>query len=186
MEASRPIRLDSDILVVRPFLALRRADLRAYLEHRGLPFRHDATNEDPTAAARNLIRHEVLPLLEKRLNPEAASALVRLADRAREAGEALELLAERALNDIRIGHARRAVTLSIVGMAALPTALQKEVLLLVLKKLGAPLKGVDSERLEAAVSAAAADRPHRRRIELPGGVVVERDNRQLSVRRAGG
>jgi len=183
MAASRPIRPDSDILVVRPLLALQRDDLLAYLERRGLPHRRDVTNDDASAAARNLIRHEVLPLLQRRLNPEAAAALVRLAAQAREAGAALELLAEKALNDIRIGHARHVVAMSTEGLAALPPALQKEVLVLGLKRLGASLKEVNAERIDAAVSAAITDKPHRRRIQLPGGVIVEWDNRQVSIRR---
>jgi len=183
MAASRPIRPDSDILVVRPLLGLRRDDLLAYLAQRSLPYRRDATNEDASAAARNLIRHEVLPLLARRLNPEAAAALVRLAAQAREAGAALELLSEKALNDIRIGHARHLVAMSAEGLAALPHALQKEVLVLGLKKIGASLKEVDAERIDAAVSAVTADKTRRRRIQLPGGVVVEWNNRQVSIRR---
>jgi tRNA(Ile)-lysidine synthase len=66
--------------VVRPLLDVSRAELRAWLVWRGVPFR-----EDPTNAARdrlrNRLRHEVLPLMEE-IRPGAGAALARTATRA--------------------------------------------------------------------------------------------------------
>ncbi len=70
--------------VKRPLLFARRAELRAYLEARGFPWREDRTNLDLTRD-RAYLRHEVLPRVEARF-PGAVAALGRFAE-ARQAEE---------------------------------------------------------------------------------------------------
>src|SRR5438093_1089313 len=48
--------------VVRPFLAIRRAEVEHYAAARGVVWREDPTNDDPRFL-RNRMRHELLPLL---------------------------------------------------------------------------------------------------------------------------
>jgi tRNA(Ile)-lysidine synthase len=52
-------------ILIRPLLEAAPADLRAYLQHRGLPWVEDPSNAD-TAFDRNYLRREVLPALERR------------------------------------------------------------------------------------------------------------------------
>jgi len=68
---------------IRPVIDCRRADLRAYLEARGLPFRIDESNAD-VAIPRNRVRAELLPLLEARFNPSIVDTLAAQADVARD------------------------------------------------------------------------------------------------------
>jgi tRNA(Ile)-lysidine synthase len=65
------------LTVMRPMLHVRHADAVAYCEARGVEPLSDPSNED-LRHSRNLVRHEVIPLLE-RLNPHAAEAIARLA-----------------------------------------------------------------------------------------------------------
>ena len=67
------------VLLVRPLLGVRRAELREYLDSLQQPWREDATNRDP-ARLRSRIRLEVLP----QLNSAALEHVGRLADHARE------------------------------------------------------------------------------------------------------
>jgi len=53
--------------IVRPMLGTSRAEIRAWMEGRGLPWREDSTNGDPTLK-RNRIRNEVFPAFA-RINP---------------------------------------------------------------------------------------------------------------------
>ena len=59
--------------VVRPMLGVTRSDVENFLRAEGETFVTDSTNTD-TAIRRNLIRHEVLPLL-RRLNPSVDATL---------------------------------------------------------------------------------------------------------------
>lgn len=54
-------------LVVRPLLFAQRTEIEAFAKEVGLDFVYDSTNDD-TVFRRNLVRHEILPELEK-LNP---------------------------------------------------------------------------------------------------------------------
>lgn len=69
---------EAPTLVIRPLLALRRADTLAICEAEGLTAWHDPTN-DQTAFRRNRVRHEVLPFLDERIGPGIPQALARTA-----------------------------------------------------------------------------------------------------------
>ncbi len=85
--------------VIRPVLKVRRSEIRAYLEARGLPWQEDSTNTD-VRIPRNRIRHEVLGSLEA-AHPGAVQALARLAGDAADLGLWLGAEAEKALAGMR-------------------------------------------------------------------------------------
>ncbi len=77
---------------VRPLRDATRAQIVAFLKHRRQRWREDASNADDFAR-RNRVRHEILPLLERRLNPSVRQALLRLADIAAAEDEVMSALA---------------------------------------------------------------------------------------------
>lgn len=80
---------------IRPLLGISRRTLEAYLLEKGQSWREDASNDD-TKHARNLLRHEVFPVLQ-RLNPGVHAAMGRTAVLAAQAYDALRCAAEAAL-----------------------------------------------------------------------------------------
>jgi tRNA(Ile)-lysidine synthase len=96
MPVCRPISADAaHVMLVRPMLECTREEVLVYLEERGLDFLTDETNFDVEAQARARLRHELLPRLAEDHNPEVRAAVLRLAESAREAQEALAELAAR-------------------------------------------------------------------------------------------
>jgi tRNA(Ile)-lysidine synthase len=85
-------RLDDGLEVRRPLLRWRRAEIDAWLEARGLPFREDASNSSP-AHRRNRLRHEALPLLDAIFDRDVSGNLARLAELAARDEDFLEQLA---------------------------------------------------------------------------------------------
>lgn len=69
--------------VVRPLLEVRRAELREYLHKLGQPWREDGSNYD-RSRLRARLRHEVLPILERGIQPAVVGHLGRLAAISRE------------------------------------------------------------------------------------------------------
>jgi tRNA(Ile)-lysidine synthase len=69
--------------VVRPLLGVRRAELRELLAVVGQSWREDASNLDLTRL-RARLRHQILPILERDLQPAIVEHLSRLAKMARE------------------------------------------------------------------------------------------------------
>ena len=64
--------------LLRPLLDIRRQDVLAYLEERGIPYRTDSTNAD-IRFLRNRIRHKLVPLLDE-FFPSWRSSLMALAE----------------------------------------------------------------------------------------------------------
>ncbi|MHB8631306.1 MAG: tRNA lysidine(34) synthetase TilS, partial [Candidatus Limnocylindria bacterium] len=93
----RPRRDD----IVRPLLAIGRAETEAVCAAAGIVPREDRSNAD-LAYARNRIRHKVLPELE-RVNPQVRTALARIADAAAGAADAARRNAEQALDAATTG-----------------------------------------------------------------------------------
>lgn len=92
--ARRPLSSAPDTpIVVRPLLAIPRAELEAFLAAAGISARLDRTNLDPAAASRNRIRLVLLPAL-RRLWPKADRSLLALAAAAQRAREAIEAALE--------------------------------------------------------------------------------------------
>ncbi|HJP33135.1 MAG TPA: tRNA lysidine(34) synthetase TilS [Candidatus Latescibacteria bacterium] len=73
--AMRPV---ADGGIVRPLLAVRRSVIEAYARKRGLVVREDSTNRD-LGFPRNRVRHELIPHLEARHNPNLVEGLNRTA-----------------------------------------------------------------------------------------------------------
>ena len=88
-----PYLVEQDgLFFVRPLRDCTRAQIIAYLKKNRFRWREDATNADDFSQ-RNRVRHEILPLLEARLNSAARQALLRLADIAAAEDEVMSALA---------------------------------------------------------------------------------------------
>ncbi|MFG0265158.1 MAG: tRNA lysidine(34) synthetase TilS [Rhodopirellula sp. JB055] len=85
--------LDTDLVLRRPLLPVRRETLRAGLREIGQTWREDASNK-LTHYTRNWLRHDVLPLIEDRY-PSAVEAMQRASQLQRETNEMIRRLAQR-------------------------------------------------------------------------------------------
>lgn len=80
--------------LVRPLLTMAREDILAYLKARGESWREDSSNSD-FQFDRNRVRHRVLPLLARELNPAIRAVLARTAETLEAEGRALRAVAGR-------------------------------------------------------------------------------------------
>ena len=180
MPASRRLA-GGDIMLVRPLLGLHREEIEAFCRQAGLKWRVDPTNED-TKYRRNFIRHELLPLLRRRLNVRADEALLRLASAAGDAQAALDELAgalyERARGPRRAGE----VVLRAGPLRKAPPLLAATALRLALEDLAAPQRDLSRERFDDLLALLGGDGPA---VDLPGGVRADRDGRTLRLSRPG-
>ncbi len=72
-----PLRL------IRPMLGIRKESILEWLRENGCAWREDASNGD-SSFLRNRVRHAILPLLERELNPEIRAAILRTMEILRE------------------------------------------------------------------------------------------------------
>jgi tRNA(Ile)-lysidine synthase len=152
--------------LVRPLLAASRTEVLAYLRERGLEWREDPSNAD-AAHRRNRVRHELLPYLEERFNPQVRAVLARtaslLADEAAHVGaEAASLLA-------RIGREEEGVlAIRRRPLAEAPPVVARAAIREALLRAGG-LAGVGALHVERVLELARAKAPSGRRLPLPGG-----------------
>lgn len=135
MPVSRP--LADGIMLIRPLLRIRRAQIRDYLGTLGQAFRDDATNAD-LSRTRARIRHDLLPKLQAEYNPKVAEALDRLGRLAAAGDRAwrpwIDSLADRAI--VSIGDL--AVILLVAELRHLPPILGAEVIRRAWRRAGWP------------------------------------------------
>ncbi|WP_035846400.1 tRNA lysidine(34) synthetase TilS [Kitasatospora azatica] len=166
----------------RPLLDLDRAATRQACAAQSIPVWDDPHNLDP-AYTRARVRHEVLPVLEKHLGGGVVEALARTARLFRDDADALDQWAERAELDLgRSDPQDNSRSLSVTGLAELPSAVRRRVLRRVALRTGCPAGDLFARHLESVdllVTGWRGQGP----LQLPGGVEVIRRCGNLVFRR---
>lgn len=188
--------LPGGVPVARPLLGLTRADTEAICRWAGLTWFEDPHNRDP-ALLRSRIRTRILPALEDPdagLGPGVRAALARTAALAAEDADALDAWASRELERLLrpepapvSGPARGAdasdgegtgvvVALDLDGLAALPPAVRRRVIVRAARRAGA--EDLSRERVlavEVLVTDAHRGGGSAGPVELAGGVLAVRE-----------
>ena len=153
--ATRPGR------ILRPLLAVRRADLEDFLRARKQPWRTDSSNADE-AFTRNRVRRHLLPILRE-YNPGVDQALANLADLAREDEARWQVELGRILSQVLLpgkpvrGGGRAVstapgealVAIDLERLRSFDPALRRRVVRAAARQLGARLTFDDTARLLA-------------------------------------
>lgn len=120
--------------LIRPMLDIPRTEILRWAEENQLTWREDASNTD-TSFLRNRVRHTILPLLERELNPTIRETILRTMDILREENAWMTGLIE---------------TTSLEASAALPRAARRRILRNWLFEHGA--KGVSFDAVDTLLS----------------------------------
>ena len=131
------------IRVVRPLLDVTHRQACAFLRSRGVAWREDETNRN-TAFLRNRVRHDILPLLEKTLNPSIRETLARTADIISAEDHWLAEISRAAIEECRGPDG----TLSVSNLREYRPAARRRVLMLWLAEVGASTEHVDFNTIE--------------------------------------
>lgn len=164
--------------ICRPFLSIPRAELEGYAAAHGIPHVEDETNAADDAA-RNLLRHQVMPVL-KTLNPRAVEHMTRTAALLAEESAALEgqaaILAETAEESpagLRIHRSR---------LADAPPSVAKRAVLALCQRACGSRKDLTALHLEAVLALAAGTRTDLE-ASLPHGLTAWREGSFLLLER---
>lgn len=161
----------------RPLLGAARAELEEYAAEWKIPHMEDETNADPEAAARNLLRLQVMPLL-KELNPRAVEHICGTARRLRGVDRSLEADAAARTAHVEVQEGR--VTLSMEALAAAPAAVRPRMLLRLFDLLGVGRKDIGAAHLEALMDLVRRTAWGKEgRLSLPHGVTARYCRRWL-------
>jgi tRNA(Ile)-lysidine synthase len=157
--------------IIRPLLAMTRAETAAYCVARGLQWREDSSND---ASARGRIRATVLPALRE-LHPAAERNLLATLAALRDEAEVLDAAVDAAV--------RGAVAGGGTELAALPPALAR----LVLQRLADDTAGGRAPSLAAHADEVIALAAHSgtAQLDLPGGLRAISEYGRVRIERGG-
>ncbi len=164
MPPSRPLQEGSPTVLVRPLLAVSRADIEAYARARKLAWRTDLSNAG-MKYRRNALRNEVMPLIEERFGPDVGA---RVAQAASVLQAYIRGPFRRCLADDLAACTRETQALDVACLQRHPAPWRRRLLLEALARWlpGAPRRAATAEALDALSTAQTG-----RRLIFPGGMV---------------
>ena len=175
-------RLTTATTLLRPMLHSTRAEVAAYLESLGQPFREDSSNFEQVFV-RNRIRRELLPLARE-IYPGVDGAVQRLGNLAGQAHRVLERQAVGFLERLVIEQLPNCVTLQRSEFTHAEAYLVQEALRLLWRQLHWPSRamGLDEWGALAEMLGSELETPPRART-FPGGVCAKKEGETLSLTR---
>lgn len=174
LRGMQPVHVASGITWLRPMLSWRRADITAWLQQMGQRWRDDATNAVPDVA-RNALRLEALPALNKALGRDVTPILGRSARLHAETIDALDA----ALEVLPSRDPQGRLYLPFVWEQ--PLALQKAIVRHYLQQNA--VSDISEEMVLAIVDILPAEAAASR-VNLPGDRQAVRRERRLSITQA--
>lgn len=177
MHAVRPIQPGSRVRLVRPFLSQRRTMIETICKERGFAARTDATNVSGEFT-RGRIRTQVMPLLQRDLNPNVVEALLRLAEQARWLGTYLEDAAARTFDSLTVSEGPRKLVLNTRALLAKQRVIQAEVVRRAISLVEGGEQDLSFQHIESVLRL-AADKASGKELHLPGPVLVRKQYDRL-------
>ncbi|MHC4591927.1 MAG: tRNA lysidine(34) synthetase TilS [Planctomycetota bacterium] len=182
---SRPLcAAQPDVRLVRPLLEVRKAELLTFLKGKGQDFRVDSSNLD-TGYARNEVRHELIPLLEREFPGFSVGSLCALNAAAVEVAGLVESLLDKHWDRLCQHVGPGEVALDSVALADAPAALRKAAVARALKALGPPGKAPPLRREHYEALAALPGREVGVEVSLPRGLFARREHGLVYISRRG-
>ncbi len=150
---------------LRPLLPFTRGELEEYAAFVGLRWRTDPTN-DSLDIPRNVVRHQVLPLLESAVSPGARRALSRLAENAADDRAAWSEVQGWIDERLAVEASDGKVSVDLAALEALGPALRGKAMTMWARRLGARLERSAVEVAQAFLT----DGRSGQGVDLGGGV----------------
>jgi len=166
--------------IIRPLLFFSRCQIEEYAKKKKVSFAEDKTNRK-LIYKRNLIRHNVLPMLEK-LNPCVKESLADVAMFLRDYDEAIDVVAYEYVQEFfRAG--KNTVTWNRSHFIELPNAIRRRVLVMAYEGICGNRANLNSDQIEH-MDKLSTGKKHTSRYMLPGHLQFSRLSDLLSIRKS--
>lgn len=166
MESENP----SELRLVRPLLAVTRAEAREYCRQRGIEPIVDQSNQD-MRYFRNRIRHQLLPSLET-YNPQIRETILRSSDVFRADSEYLERSGDEAFKQV-VDMGEGFASINTFSFRQYPLAIQRRVVRRAISSLRPEIRDLGFETTQSAVNFINDD-SFGRRVSIQGWLTLER------------
>ncbi len=172
-----PVKVMNGLTIIRPLIEVPRREIENFIKEKNLFFRHDSSN-DEIDFTRNRIRHELIPYLEDKFNPNVKEVLVNMAENLRCENEFLEKLARRKLKGIVKKNKSRDTILDIKKFKKQPEAIQKRICRAAIEQIRGNLRRLTYQHWRE-VKELVDNRPSNSIVDLPGGVNVVKNKDRI-------
>ncbi|MBE9201875.1 MULTISPECIES: tRNA lysidine(34) synthetase TilS [unclassified Nodularia (in: cyanobacteria)] len=167
--------LTADIFLIRPLLEITRLETEQFCQEFHLPVWEDSTNQD-VKYARNRIRQELIPYLQRNFNPKVESALAQTAELLQAEVEYLEQAAHKLREEVQLSEEMgirgngAELRLNRRILQTVPLALQRRVMRQILQQILTDAPSFEHiEKLTALITA-----PNRSQTDpFPGGAIAQ-------------
>ena len=176
MTETRP--LSDRVRLIRPLLSVWRDEIERFLRSLGQDFRCDSSNND-TSLTRNFLRHELLPLIERRLNPQVRVYLLRLAHQAADWHEALQFSAAQLLEAALLDESPTTVRLRCEPFVEQPRHLVREAFVVLWSRHEWPRQAMTFPHWDALAEMAQAGETSS--LNLPTNVMARRRGKLIEI-----
>lgn len=163
-------------IVIRPFIEVTRQEIEDYCRENDLRPRVDASNLT-SVYARNRVRRELIPLLERHYNPRVVESIARTAELVREDDAFISCEVRRRMKRIVRSRSSGSVSLSIERLLAEPPAVQRRVIREAVALVGRGAEDIEFEHVEMVLELARSG-------SLEASASLPRGIRSRKVRRA--
>jgi tRNA(Ile)-lysidine synthase len=172
--------LDPSVSVIRPLLSTRRNEIEAFLKGLDQPFRIDSSN-NTTDYSRNLIRNELIPIIQSRFGQQFPTSLIRLSQQAVEIEAFLDLKA-RDLATPCVHRSPNQVEIELGPLAIENDVMVRQMFKIIWQEQGWPQQSMSFEKWQQLADLAAR-RGSQSSVEMPGKIRVEIGNGKMMLSR---
>jgi tRNA(Ile)-lysidine synthase len=165
--------------ILRTLIHLRRSEIIDYLAEKKLPYVTDASNTDP-AFMRNKIRHHLIPELQTAYNPRIIETLNRLGEILRAEDQWFDDALEPVLKQCVSFRADQTISLALPDFNQLPKAVKRRVIRKAILGVKKDLRRITLFHVDAILHLITRGRVTGR-LNLPDGVLVERNTAELTI-----
>jgi tRNA(Ile)-lysidine synthase len=167
--------------VIHPLLPFTRDEITAYLQHNSVSWREDLSNQN-TIYSRNMIRNDLIPWIQNRMNPRISEQLAATATVFYETDQILGELASRRLNRALLHEDEECIQLKLNDLLKWRSVLRFYIYRRVFERLSGSDKDFYQSHFEAIEAICSSDGS--KYITLPRDVLVQKQYNQLIFRTA--
>jgi tRNA(Ile)-lysidine synthase len=176
-----PIRVGR---LIRPLLDVGRTEILEFLRREGVPYMTDSSNVSPVFL-RNRIRAGLIPELTANYNPRLVAGLCHTADIIRGEDDYLQGVVRRIIDAWEIAPTAAEAIVPIAALRGLHEALQGRIIKFLLEAAVTSKNGIGYRHIEAVLALSRKPDGRCRSLDLPFGILVEREGGLLRIRKEG-
>jgi tRNA(Ile)-lysidine synthase len=166
---------------IRPLIETSHEEVQRYLLSSKQTWRTDASNLD-SSFARNRMRREIIPILERSFNPSLRATLLRTIELLQNEDAWMQELTAKWVAQHAV-HSEGRVSVDAEAVRDAPVALARRAIRAMLKHAGSDLFDITFDRIEAVRGLLAGGKGGKT-IQIPGRFVAERNFDRLVMRKA--